>query len=41
METFFAAQAAEDRATVERLVQSCLNDYDLTGWTVPTWLGPE
>ena len=41
VETFFAAQAAGDRAYLERLVQSCLNDYDLTGWTGSTWLGPE
>lgn len=41
VETFFAAQAAGDRTYLERLVQSCLNDYDLTGWTGSTWLGPE
>lgn len=41
IETFFAAQAAGDKAYLDHLVQTCLNDYDLTGWTVPTWMGPE
>lgn len=41
VETFFSAQADGDRATLERLVQTCLDDYDLNGWTVPTWVGPE
>ncbi len=40
VETFLAAQAAGDRAYLERLVQNCLHDYDLTGWTGPTWCGP-
>ena len=40
VETFLAAQAAGDRAYLERLVQNCLYDYDLTGWTGPTWCGP-
>ena len=40
VETFFAAQAAGDCAYLERLVQNCLYDYDLTGWTGPTWCGP-
>src|SRR5262249_53416972 len=41
VETFFAAQAAGDKAAFEHLVQTCLDDYDLQGWTAPTWLGPE
>ena len=40
VETFLAAQAVGDRAYLEGLVQNCLNDYDLTGWTGPTWCGP-
>jgi 4-hydroxyphenylacetate 3-monooxygenase len=41
VETFFSAQADGDRAALEQLVQLCLDDYDLKGWTVPTWIGPE
>lgn len=41
IETFFASQADGDRVSLEQLVRTCLNDYDLNGWTVPTWLGPE
>lgn len=40
VETFFAAQAAGDTAALDRMVESCLSDYDLNGWTVPTWMGP-
>ncbi len=40
VETFFAAQAAGDKTNLDALVQSCLDDYDLKGWTVPTWMGP-
>jgi 4-hydroxyphenylacetate 3-monooxygenase len=41
VETFFSAQADGDRALFEQLVQTCLDDYDLKGWTMPTWIGPE
>lgn len=40
VETFFSAQADGDKAYLDQLVQTCLNDYDLHGWTVPTWMGP-
>jgi 4-hydroxyphenylacetate 3-monooxygenase len=40
VETLFAAQADGDRAALEQLVQSCLDDYDLKGWTGTTWVGP-
>lgn len=40
VETFFSAQANGDKASLDQLVQACLNDYDLSGWIVPTWLGP-
>jgi 4-hydroxyphenylacetate 3-monooxygenase len=40
IETFFSAQAAGDTEHLSRLVQNCLDDYDLTGWTAPTWMGP-
>ena len=40
IETFFSAQADGDKAYLEQLVQTCLNDYDLNGWTAPTWMGP-
>ena len=30
-----------DKAYLDRLVQTCLNDYDLSGWTTPTWMGPK
>jgi 4-hydroxyphenylacetate 3-monooxygenase len=40
IETFFSAQAAGDTEHLSRLAQNCLDDYDLTGWTAPTWMGP-
>lgn len=41
IETFYTTHDDGDKQYLDKFVQSCLNDYDLNGWTVPNWINPD
>ncbi|WP_247747039.1 4-hydroxyphenylacetate 3-hydroxylase N-terminal domain-containing protein [Alkalihalobacillus sp. BA299] len=41
LETLFAAQGSGKAAEFEAFAEQCMNDYDLDGWTNPTWINPD
>jgi 4-hydroxyphenylacetate 3-monooxygenase len=40
MECLFTAEATGDAERFKEFAETCLNEYDLDGWTVPDLINP-